>query len=66
MTDSLANFIFCRTAKMGGRALYENLREKGILVRHRGPLTSDWIRVSIGSDADMEAFLAAIDLILKG
>lgn len=67
VTDSLANFLFCRTAKMGGRALYEKLREKGILVRHfRGPLTSDWIRVSIGSDADMEAFLAAIDLILKG
>ncbi|MDR2182500.1 MAG: aminotransferase class I/II-fold pyridoxal phosphate-dependent enzyme [Treponema sp.] len=41
------------------------LRERGILVRHfTTPRIADYVRVSMGSDADMESFLAACGEII--
>jgi histidinol-phosphate aminotransferase len=43
-----------------GAALFQALRNRGILVRHfNKPRIEDYLRVSIGTDADMDAFLAA-------
>jgi len=67
VTNSKANFLFCRSDKISGQKLYEKLRERGILVRHfSNTLTCDWVRISIGAEADMDALILAIDLILKG
>lgn len=65
LTDSLANFLFARHPSVGGAALYERLRERGILVRHFSkPGIEDYNRVTVGSPADMEAFVEAVKEIL--
>ncbi|MDR1412225.1 MAG: aminotransferase class I/II-fold pyridoxal phosphate-dependent enzyme [Spirochaetaceae bacterium] len=57
---SAANFIFIRHPEKTGAALFAALRERGILVRHwdRGRI-ADFLRVSIGTDAEMDEFLSA-------
>ena len=62
---SSANFLMAKRAGTGGHALYEKLKERGILVRHfaEGRI-SDFIRVSIGTRAQMDRFLGAVRDIL--
>ena len=63
---SKTNFLFAKSDKIGGRELYEKLKDRGILVRHFGnPRISDYIRVTIGTDEQMAACLAAIRGILE-
>ncbi len=65
LNDSYTNFVFAKTERIGGEALYLALREKGILVRHfNGERVKDYIRVTIGSQSDMEQFIAAVKEIL--
>ena len=55
-----------KSDKIGGRELYEKLKDRGILVRHFGnPRICDYIRVTIGTDAQMEECLNAIRAILE-
>ncbi|MDR1418977.1 MAG: aminotransferase class I/II-fold pyridoxal phosphate-dependent enzyme [Treponema sp.] len=57
---SSANFIFVRHPRLGGREFFAALRERGILVRHFDrPRIADYLRVSMGSDGDMDRFLDA-------
>ena len=63
---SKTNFLFVKSDKIGGRELYEKLKDRGILVRHFGnPRISDYIRVTIGTDDQMATCLAAIRAILE-
>ena len=65
MTDSVTNFLFAKHPDLPGKVLYAKLREKGILVRHFDtPRLTDFIRVTVGSKAQMEAFIAAVEEIL--
>ncbi|NLG37002.1 MAG: histidinol-phosphate transaminase [Clostridiales bacterium] len=66
-TDSRANFLFVRYPGVPGAWISDALRRRGVLVRHFGknPRTADWLRVSIGSDADMDRFLEAVDGALR-
>lgn len=65
MTDSKANFLFARHPDMKGADLYRRLREKGILVRHFDkPRISDYLRITIGTDAEMAALVTALKEIL--
>lgn len=62
---SLANFVFARKPGLGGKAVYERIKEKGILVRHFGVEgIADFVRISIGTSEDM-ALLAEIMGSLK-
>lgn len=66
MPPSLANFLFIRHASVGGQRLYAGLRERGILVRHFAtPGLKDYIRVSIGTEGQMEAMVRATEEILQ-
>jgi len=59
---SSANFLFVRPPYGEGEALFHHLRERGVLVRHWArPELASWLRVSIGTDADMERMLAVVD-----
>ena len=50
-----------RHASVQAEVLYQKLRERGILVRYfNAPRISDYIRVSIGTRADMQEFLRNI------
>ena len=63
---SFANFIFARHPAMGGEALYRTLKENGILVRHFSRTEiSDFVRITIGSRAQMDALLTTVQTILK-
>jgi histidinol-phosphate aminotransferase len=65
---SATNFLFTEPKTRSGesgapvaKALFEHLKEKRVLVRYfpAHPLTCAFIRVSIGTDAEMQAFLTA-------
>ena len=66
VTDSLGNFVFARSGRMPGAALADALREQGILVRRwDAPRIADWLRITVGSQAEMEALIRAVTEILK-
>ena len=63
---SRTNFLFVKSDMIGGRELYEKLKDRGILVRHFGnPRICDYIRMTIGTDDQMATCLAAIRAILE-
>ena len=67
MTPSSSNFLFARHPKINGGALYQKLKERGVLVRHfDNPRIEDYIRVTIGSDSQMRQFLDTVSAILNG
>ena len=62
---SLTNFVFAKTDKMSGEALYLELKRRGILVRHFGKTEiTDYNRITIGTKEQMEAFIATVSDIL--
>ena len=63
--DSHANFIFCHKDGLDAVAWNQSLRQRGVLCRHyAAPRITDWLRVTIGTRHEMEAFLAATDEVL--
>ncbi|WP_299579736.1 histidinol-phosphate transaminase [uncultured Microbulbifer sp.] len=55
---STANFILAKPPAPGAEALYHALRERGILVRYfNKPRISDYLRISIGTDDDMDQLI---------
>ncbi|MFY9892367.1 MAG: histidinol-phosphate transaminase [Streptosporangiaceae bacterium] len=59
--DSDANFVlFGRFADR--RAIWQDLLDRGVLVRETGP--AQWLRVSIGTSAEMAAFLTELTAVL--
>ena len=64
---SAANFVFATCPRIGGQALYEQLKDRGVLVRHfETPRLKDYNRITIGSREQMDALLTAIREILEG
>lgn len=63
---SAANFVFARFPGRDGAALAAALREQRVLVRHfRQPQRiTAFLRISVGTDAQTEALLAALDHVL--
>jgi histidinol-phosphate aminotransferase len=63
---SQANFLLTGHPAIGGRKLYEELKERGILVRYFDKAgLSDKIRLTIGSDREMKACMEALKDIIK-
>jgi histidinol-phosphate aminotransferase len=61
---SQANFIFVNSEKCPGALLFQRLREQGILVRYfNKPKIDNFIRVTIGTDEQMESFLDTMKMI---
>ena len=62
---SSTNFLFAAHPALEGGALYRQLKERGILVRHfAAPRTAPWVRITVGTDADMARLLQAIRELL--
>lgn len=56
---SQANFVFITRPGMDGKAFYQSLKERGVLVRHFArPRIEQFVRVTIGTPEEMETFLA--------
>ena len=64
--DSKANFIFAKSDKISGKDFYLKLKENGILVRHfNKDRISDFVRITIGTREQMDAFLCKTKEILE-
>jgi histidinol-phosphate aminotransferase len=58
---SSANFIFASHPGVSGQELYTGLRQRGILVRHfTKERIKDFVRITIGTQAQMESLVAAL------
>jgi histidinol-phosphate aminotransferase len=57
---SAANFLFVKAPGISGEVFFSKLRGRGILVRHfKMHLISDYLRVSMGTDPQMDEVLQA-------
>lgn len=64
--DSVANFVMAAHPDIPGGMLYQKLKDKGILVRYFGTeRLAPYVRITIGSRAQMEALLQAVTEILE-
>ena len=63
---SSSNFIFVKAPGIAGGDFFAALRQRGILVRHfNKDRIADYLRVSIGTDEEMDAFLDACVEIVR-
>ena len=62
---SKSNFVFARHGRLAGKEVYERLRARGVLVRHfQKPRIENFCRITIGSRAQNDALLKALDELL--
>lgn len=65
--DSKANFVFASHPEMSAKLLYEELKNRGILVRYFSKeRIKDFVRITVGSKEQMVAVINEITNILKG
>ena len=66
VTKSHANFVFATHPQLSAESLQQQLRAAGILVRRfAGPRTGNWLRISVGTHTEMQAFLRETERILQ-
>ena len=59
---SATNFLFARHSELKGDDLMDYLRSHKILVRHFSkPHIADYLRITIGTDAEMERLASALE-----
>lgn len=65
--DSKANFVFAKSKAIGGEALYQQLKARGVLVRHfNKPRIAPFVRITIGTMEQMQILIRTIQTILEG
>lgn len=64
--DSKSNFIFAKHESVNAVHIFEELKKKGIYVRHfsKPERIADYLRISIGTDEEMQTFMGALKEIL--
>ena len=64
---SSANFVFARHLAYDGAALAIALRQRAVIVRHfAAPRISDYLRITVGTDAQTDRLLSALADIFGG
>lgn len=67
MTESKTNFLFIKKDGLDGTYLYQELKKRGVLVRHlSGARIKEYNRVTIGTAEEMAVFLAKVREIIGG
>uniref|UniRef100_S0DFG9 Putative histidinolphosphate aminotransferase n=1 Tax=termite gut metagenome TaxID=433724 RepID=S0DFG9_9ZZZZ len=65
-TDSMANFVFASPPKVPAQALYQALKDGGILVRwFNQPRIQNHLRITVGTPQEMAQLYEAIECILS-
>ena len=64
--DSKSNFIFAKHASVDAVYIFEELKKRGIFVRHfsKPERIADYLRISIGTDEEMRKFIDTIKDII--
>ena len=63
---SQANFVFAAHGTVPGKVLFQRLREQGVLVRYFDkPRISNFLRITIGTEEEMDILIAALKQILE-
>ena len=63
---SQTNFLWVKPPKLGAKKVFDELRKQKIIVRYfPAPLTADYLRISVNTDAEMTALLTALDGIFQ-
>ena len=63
---SCANFVFARHPAHAGGALAAALRQQAVIVRHfSAPRISDYLRITVGTDEQIDRLLSALAEILR-
>lgn len=66
-TDSASNFIFASPTRKSAKYVFEELKKRKIYVRYWDkPVICDYLRISVGTDEEMEKLFAALEEILNG
>jgi histidinol-phosphate aminotransferase len=64
---SAANFVFARHPAHAGAALAAELRQRAVIVRHfAAPRISDYLRITVGTQAQIDRLFSALSDILDG
>lgn len=65
-TDSMSNFIFANPVKKSAQYVFEELKKRKIYVRYwNKPIICDYLRISIGTDEEMDKLFNALEEILN-
>ena len=63
--DSMTNFIFAKHPDKHGKDIFDYLRQNGIIVRRFDlPRISEYLRISIGTDEEMDALIRVLKEIV--
>lgn len=63
---SMTNFLFVRSSRISGGKLYQELKSRGILVRHFDKDSiSDYIRITVGTAEQMDQLISTLENILE-
>ncbi len=66
-TDSKANFIFASPVKKSAKYVFEELKKRRIFVRYWDkPIICDYLRITVGTDEEMDKLFEALEEILNG
>lgn len=66
LTDSSANFIFMKHPQVDGGQIYEEMKRRGVLIRHfTKPRMAQYNRVTIGSREQMDVFLKVLGEVIE-
>ena len=64
--DSMSNFIFAKHETASANMIFEELKKRRIFVRYwNKPVICDYLRITVGTDDEMNALYKALDDILK-
>ncbi|MDE6519054.1 MAG: histidinol-phosphate transaminase [Ruminococcus sp.] len=65
-TDSMSNFIFASPKKKSAQYVFEELKKRKIYVRYwNKPIICDYLRISVGTDEEMEKLFNALEDIIN-
>lgn len=66
MPKSSSNFYFAKHKTVDAGIIFEELKKRNIFVRHwNKPVIKDYLRITVGTDKEMEALCSALSEILK-
>jgi histidinol-phosphate aminotransferase len=66
VVDSQANFVWCTHPEFSHKEIYESLRERSILIRFMAYIGwGDGLRITVGTDAEIDVLLGAIESIMQ-